>query len=122
MSEYMDYNTWLEIEVKRLNNENKNIKHFFSYDELDFLNEITELKKRISKLEEENYELQNGLIKQQLTDYDNIDYINKLKKENKELNEFINHVKELSNYHERKKLEYKEENGKLKNKIFNYYN
>lgn len=37
----------------------------------------------------------------------------KLKKENKELNEFINHVKELSNYHERKKLEYKEENEKL---------
>lgn len=31
-----------------------------------------------------------------------------LQQENKELNEYIKHIKELSNYHERKKLEYKE--------------
>ena len=33
------------------------------------------------KLKQENYELQNALIEQQLTKYDNINYVNQFKQE-----------------------------------------
>ena len=91
-------------------------------EKLELREDHKKLKQRFSKLVSENTTLQNDLFSEQLLQDETDNYIEKLKKENKELNEFINHVKELSNYHERKKLEYKEENEKLKNKIFNYYN
>lgn len=56
MTEYMDYNTWLEKEVKNL-------------------------KQRISKLVSENTTLQNDLFSEQLLQDETDDYINRLKQE-----------------------------------------
>ena len=42
---------------------------------------VTRLEDDINQLKQENYEMQNALIEQQLTKYDNIKYINQLKQE-----------------------------------------
>lgn len=42
---------------------------------------VTRIEDENKQLKKENYKLQNALIEQQLSKYDNIEYINKLKQE-----------------------------------------
>ena len=42
---------------------------------------VTTIEDENKQLKKENYKLQNALIEQQLSKYDNIEYINKLKQE-----------------------------------------
>ncbi|MGO3094459.1 MAG: hypothetical protein ACTIJD_11605 [Staphylococcus saprophyticus] len=90
-----------------LNDENKKIKHFFTHDELDFLNEITELKERISNLVRTNTNLQNDLFSEQLLQDETDDYIDRLK--NQLFNAYLeiesdNVNIQLSHYHIKKLL------------------
>ena len=69
---------------------------------------VTRLEDENNQLKQENYEMQNALIEQQLTKYDNIKYINQLKQElfNAYLEIESDNVNiQLSHYHIKKLLE-----------------
>lgn len=77
----MTYNEWLEHEIKLLEREKRfwldNFKRLRD-DKIKLKDENKELKEELLS---ENYKLQNVLIEQQMTNYDNRDYINQLKQE-----------------------------------------
>lgn len=77
----MTYNEWLEHEIKLLEREKRfwldNFKRLRD-DKIKLKDENKELKEELLS---ENYKLQNVLIEQQMTKYDNRDYINRLKQE-----------------------------------------
>jgi len=82
MSEYMDYNQFLEKELNIYKRENKllndkldNFTTMFNEDE------NKQLKQHISHLASENTRLQNDLFTEQLNEDETNDYIDKLKNE-----------------------------------------
>jgi len=87
MSEYMDYNQWLEQEINIYKRENKLLNEKLNnlttmFNELETREkENKQLKQQIEGLTSENFELQNDLFTEQLNEDETNDYIDKLKNE-----------------------------------------
>lgn len=66
MTEYMDYNEWLEIELKRLEKKcgyiNRNYKLILD-DKINLIVKETEYKDKIRDLEKENKQLKKEIVK-----------------------------------------------------------
>lgn len=106
------YNKKVELieENKKLKEENEHEnKIIVDYREqnIEMRNDIGKLKQQIEGLTSENFELQNDLFTQQLTEDEADDYIEKLKSD--------------INYHFNLKMEYLLENQKLKQELFDIY-